>query len=73
LYGGGSKKLPLLTNIKIFIVMKKEQGLGIMRHLLTFVGGILVMKGVVDEATFTEISGALLTVVGGIWSVLIKK
>ena len=53
--------------------MKKDQGLGIMRHLLTFVGGILVMKGVVDEATFTEISGALLTVVGGIWSVLVKK
>lgn len=53
--------------------MKKEQVLGIVRHSLTFIGGILVMKGVVDEATFTEISGAVITIVGGIWSVFIKK
>jgi len=53
--------------------MKQEQGLGILRHTLTFVGGILVMKGVIDEATFTELSGAILTLVGGVWSVISKK
>lgn len=53
--------------------MNKAQGLGILRHALTFIGGILVMKGVVDEQTFQEVSGALLTLVGGIWSVLDKK
>jgi hypothetical protein len=53
--------------------MKKEQVLGIVRHSLTFVGGILIMKGVVDEATFTEISGAIITLVGGVWSIIIKK
>jgi len=53
--------------------MKKEQVLGIIRHSLTFIGGILIMKGVVDESTFSEISGALITVIGSIWSVIVKK
>jgi hypothetical protein len=53
--------------------MKKEMILGLIRHSLTFIGGILIMKGIVDEATFTEISGALITLIGGIWSVIIKK
>ena len=53
--------------------MKKEMILGLIRHTLTFVGGILIMKGVFDEATFTEISGSLLTLIGGIWSITDKK
>ena len=53
--------------------MNKEHLLGIVRHTLTFVGGILVMKGIVDEAAFSEISGAVLTLVGGIWSIFSKK
>ena len=47
--------------------MKKEQILGIIRHSLTFIGGILLMKGLIDEATWTEISGSALTLVGTIW------
>jgi hypothetical protein len=53
--------------------MKKEQILGLIRHSLTFIGGILIMKGVVDETSFTEISGALISLIGGIWSVIDKK
>lgn len=53
--------------------MKKEIVLGIVRHTLTFVGGILVMKGVVDEATLTEIIGGVMTLVGGVWSVISKN
>lgn len=53
--------------------MKKEIVFGIIRHTLTFVGGILVLKGIVDEATLSEITGAIITLVGGIWSVLEKK
>lgn len=53
--------------------MKKEIVFGIIRHTLTFVGGILVLKGVVDEATLSEITGAIITLVGGIWSVLEKR
>jgi hypothetical protein len=53
--------------------MNKEQVLGLLRHSLTFIGGLLVAKGLVDDAIVTELSGALLTLVGGIWSILIKK
>jgi len=53
--------------------MTKEQVLGVLRHTLTFVGGLLVMKGIVDVETLSELSGALMTLVGGIWSVVSKK
>ena len=52
--------------------MKKEQVLGILRHSLTFLGGLLVMKGVVDETTATEIIGGVITLVGAVWSVVEK-
>lgn len=51
----------------------KEQFLGIVRHVLTFVGGFLVMQGLVDESMVTEISGAIVTLAGGIWSILDKN
>ena len=51
----------------------KEQTLGLIRHALTFVGGILVAKGVVDDATSLELVGAIVTIIGGVWSVLSKK
>ena len=53
--------------------MNKEQVLGVLRHSLTFLGGILVAKGLVDDAMVSELSGALITLVGGLWSVLVKK
>jgi hypothetical protein len=53
--------------------LTKEQILGIVRHTLTFVGGILVMKGLVDEAVVTEIIGGVMTLTGTIWSVINKK
>jgi|TARA_R110000823_G_C15513432_1_gene454626 hypothetical protein len=53
--------------------MNKEQVLGILRHSLTFIGGFLVAKGLVDDAMIAELSGALITLIGGIWSILIKS
>jgi hypothetical protein len=53
--------------------MKKEMILGIVRHALTFAGGVLVMKGYVQEQTATELSGAFLTLFGGIWSIVEKN
>ena len=53
--------------------MTKEQLLGIIRHAITFTGGVLITKGVIDEATFAELSGAALTLIGGIWSVVAKN
>jgi len=53
--------------------LSKEQVLGIVRHALTFIGGIVVMKGLVDEATMTEIVGGVMTLAGTIWSIVDKK
>lgn len=53
--------------------LTKDQILGITRHALTFVGGILIMRGLVDEALFTEISGGVMTLTGAVWSIINKK
>lgn len=53
--------------------MNKEQVLGVLRHSLTFLGGLLVAKGLIDDAMVSELSGAIITLVGGLWSVLVKK
>lgn len=52
--------------------MRMEQVMGIIRHILTFVGGIVVAKGLVEEALITEIIGGTLTLIGGIWSIVSK-
>ncbi len=53
--------------------MKKEQILGIVRHVLTFAGGLLVAKGLATEALAQEIIGATITLIGGIWSIIEKN
>jgi hypothetical protein len=53
--------------------LTKEQILGIARHSLTFIGGVLIMKGLIDEALFTEISGGIMTLVGSVWSIISKR
>ena len=53
--------------------LNKEQVMGIVRHALTFIGGIVVMKGLVDETVITEVIGGVMTVVGAVWSILDKK
>ena len=53
--------------------MKKEMILAIVRHTLTFVGGIYITKGLIDEGMVTELSGAAMTLVGGIWSIVDKS
>jgi hypothetical protein len=52
--------------------MNKEQILGLLRHLLTGVGGAVVMLGYFDEATVTEIIGGLMSAVGFVWSFIDK-
>jgi len=52
---------------------KKEQVIGILRHTLTFVGGILVLKGYTTDADFTILSGLISTAIGSIWSIVEKS
>ena len=53
--------------------MNLEQVLGIVRHSLTFIGGMLIMKGSVDATEWAELSGSLIAVIGGIWSIVDKN
>jgi hypothetical protein len=53
--------------------LTKEQLLGIIRHTLTFTGGIFVMKGLVDEATVAAIIGSAMTLAGAVWSIVAKQ
>lgn len=52
--------------------MKREVILGVIRHTLTFAGGILVAKGILEQGLLTEIIGGLMTVIGGVLSVIDK-
>ena len=60
-------------NLLNYSIMTKEQLEGLLRHTLTFVGGILVVKGYLDEAAWSEISGAAISLAGALWSVLSKN
>ena len=53
--------------------MNKEQVLGIIRHTLTFVGGILIIKGIATEAMTEEVIGAVMTAIGTVWSLIKNK
>lgn len=49
-----------------------EATLGLIRHALTFVGGLMVSYGYIDESTLSGIVGALVTVIGSLWSWMSK-
>lgn len=53
--------------------LTKEQVLGIIRHTLTFVGGVLVTKGLIEEGMVQEIIGGVISLTGTIWSVIAKN
>jgi hypothetical protein len=53
--------------------MKKEQILSIVRHSMTFIGGLLITKGYIDDAQLAEISGAIVSLISIVWSILDKK
>ena len=55
------------------IKMAKDQVLGIVRHVLTFVGGILVVKGLADDSLIQEIIGGVSALIGSVWSIVAKK
>lgn len=53
--------------------MNKEQFLGILRHTLTVLGGVLLTKGWIDDSVLTEGVGIIISLVGFIWSITSKK
>jgi len=53
--------------------MSKEKVLGIVRHTLTFVGGIIVAKGFIQETATEELIGGIMTLIGVLWSIIDKN
>ncbi len=45
----------------------KNTILSILRHALTFGGGLLVTKGLISDGTANEVAGAISTAIGLIW------
>ena len=54
-------------------MLTQEQIFGIIRHLLTTIGGALVAKGVFDESMMLEGVGAVMGLVGFVWSYVEKQ
>ena len=50
----------------------KAAVIALLRHLLTFIGGTLVAKGIIDAATLTEIIGSVLTLLSVGWMAVDK-
>ena len=53
--------------------MNKDQVLGFIRHTLTFGGGYLMAKGVVDEVTLNTAVTGLVALAGLGWSWIDKR
>jgi hypothetical protein len=53
--------------------MSKDQIFGVARHVLTFLGGFLVVKGYLDEGLLNELIGGALALAGTIWSIVDKN
>jgi hypothetical protein len=53
--------------------MNNDMWLGVIRHVLTVLGGFFVAKGYVDDDTLNTAVGAATTLAGVAWSVLDKK
>jgi hypothetical protein len=53
--------------------MTLEKTLGIVRHALTFGGGFLVTSGYLTESSLDTGIGAIVTLIGVIWSVIDKN
>jgi hypothetical protein len=58
---------------KKFVMNYKEQVMGLVRHALTFIGGVLIAKGLANDGQVVEMIGSVVTFVGTIWSVLNKR
>jgi hypothetical protein len=49
-----------------------EKTAGMVRHVLTSIGGLLVMAGYTDEMTMMTVVGAIMTIAGFAWSYMAK-
>lgn len=53
--------------------MNKDVILGVIRHVLTAGGGILVSSGYIDASNMDIAAGAIVALIGVVWSVIKNK
>ena len=53
--------------------MTQDEILGIVRTLLSAIGGYAVAKGLIDQATMITLAGAAASIIVAIWSVVSKR
>lgn len=53
--------------------LKNEYLLAVIRHVLTAVGSLLIFLGLDKEGILNELIGAIITLIGLVWSLLEKK
>jgi hypothetical protein len=53
--------------------MNQDQIFGIIRHVLTTLGGVAVTKGWVDEESALELTGLVMSAIGFVWSFWVKR
>ena len=53
--------------------MNKDTILGIVRHGLTFGGGLLAQKGLLTGDDATALVSAIVTIIGVVWSIMAKR
>jgi len=52
--------------------LTKDLTLGVLRHVFTFVGGIVVLAGYFSTSIIQVFVGLLIALIGGVWSVVDK-
>ena len=52
--------------------MLGDKEMGVVRHILTAVGGVFVYMGYTDDATWTMVAGSIATMIGFMWSWMSK-
>lgn len=53
--------------------MTKEKWFSVIRHILTFTGGLLVLKGTIEESVAEQVIASVMTLVGLVWGQVEKK
>ena len=53
--------------------MTTEPTLGIVRHVLTYGGGFVVTSGSASSSEIEQGIGAVVTIIGVVWSILAKR
>ncbi len=53
--------------------MNQEQVLSLIRQGMMFIGGFLVIKGIVDEVMWQGLIGSVAALVSSVWSFFVHK